>query len=201
MCVPPKSQENCVTEFKSVHIEVQKHRKQRKWNNWGKRLKHQICKEEKKELWFLIHQSSLLLLTLISQITALHLFTFSLAIDINHNEAFQCLISSIMHRYYLGLFRHAESMLMAEHPVSDVLFSLYARRHLGKSQGRKMKVRGIANIHPRQLFMNIKEQLWMEAGSHHFLLIILKYWNALQLNGWIPSKVCDHHSFITIKFN
>lgn len=43
--------------------------------------------------------------------------------------------------------------------VSDVLFSLYARRHLGKSQGRKMKVRGIAYIHPRQLFMNIKEQL------------------------------------------
>lgn len=64
-----------------------------------------------------------------------------------------------MHRHYLGLFRHAKSMLMAEHPVSDVSFSLYARRHLGKSQGRKMKVRGIANIHPRQLFMNIKEQL------------------------------------------
>lgn len=92
-------------------------------------------------------------------------------------------------------------MLMAEHPVSDVLFSLYARRHLGKSQGRKMKVRGIANIHPRQLFMNIKEQLWMEAGSHHFLLIILKYSNTLQLNGGIPSKVRGYDSFVTIKFS
>lgn len=67
--------------------------------------------------------------------------------------------SSIMHRHYLGLFRHAKSMLMAEHPASDVLFTLYARRHSGKSQGRKMKVRGITNIHPRHLFMNIKEQL------------------------------------------
>lgn len=138
---------------------------------------------------------------LLDNITALHLFIIFLTIDINHNEVFQCLISSIMHRHYPGLFRHAESMLMAEHPVSDVLFSLYARRHLGKSQGRKMKVRGIANIHPRQLFMNIKEQLWMEAGSHHFLLIILKYWNTLQLNGFIPPKVCDYHSFATIKFN
>lgn len=92
-------------------------------------------------------------------------------------------------------------MLMTEHPVLDVLFSLYARRHSGKSQGRKMKVRGIANIHPRQLFMNIKEQLWMEAGSHHFLLIILKYGDTLQLNGCIPSKVCDYHSVVTMKFN
>lgn len=106
-----------------------------------------------------------------------------------------------MHRHYRGLFSHAESMLMAEHPVSDVLFSLYARRHLGKSWGRKMKVRGISNIHPRQLFMNIKEQLWMEAGSHHFILISLKHWNTLQLNGFIPSKVCGRHSVATIKFN
>lgn len=117
-------------------------------------------------------------------------------------SVFQCLISSSnMHRHYLGLFRHAKPMLMAEHPVSDVLFSLYARRHLGKSQGRKMKVRGIANIHPRQLFMNIKEQLWMEAGSHHFLLIISKHWNTLQLNGFIPCKVCDYHLLAAIKFN
>lgn len=68
------------------------------------------------------------------------------------------------------------------------MYYLHARRHSGKSRGRKMKVRGIANIHPRQLFMNIKEQLWMEAGSHHFLLIIFKHWNTLQLNGFIPSK-------------
>lgn len=50
-------------------------------------------------------------------------------------------------------------MLMAGHPVSRVLFSPYARRHLGKRWGSEMKVRGIANIHSRQLFMNIKEQL------------------------------------------
>lgn len=32
-----------------------------------------------------------------------------------------------------------------------------------------MKVGGIANIHPRQLFMNIKEQLWKVAGSFYLL--------------------------------
>lgn len=118
------------------------------------------------------------------------LFTI-FTIDINHNEVFRCLISSLyIQRHYLGLFRHAKSMLMAGHPVSRVLFSLYARRHLGKSQGREMKVRGIANIHTRQLFMNIKEQLWMVAGSHHFLLIISKPWNTLQLYGFILCKVC-----------
>ena len=124
-------------------------------------MKPQISKEKKGGFRLSFNKSALLLVgfTLISQLTALF-FTIFLTIDINHNKVFQCLISSsIMHRHYLGLFRHAKSMLMAEHPVSDVLFSLYARRHLGKSQGRKMKVRGIANIHPRQLFMNIKEQL------------------------------------------
>lgn len=176
----------------------------RKWNKWGERLKHQISKEDKKgHSGFSFNKWTLLSVgfTFISQLTAL-LFTIFLTIDINHNKVFQCLISSsIMHRHYLGLFRHAKSMLMAEHPLSDVLFSLYARRHLGKSQGRKMKVRGIANIHPRQLFMNIKEQLWMEAGSHHFLLIMLKHWNTLQLNGFIPSKVSDYPSLAAINFN
>lgn len=53
------------------------------------------------------------------QATILSLLTVFLSIDRNHNEVFECLInSSIMHRHYLGLFRHAESMLMAEHPVS-----------------------------------------------------------------------------------
>lgn len=64
-----------------------------------------------------------------------------------------------MHRCYLGLFRQVKSILMTRRPVYDVFLSLCAGKHLGKSQGRKMKVRGIANIHLRQLFMNIKEQL------------------------------------------
>lgn len=158
-----------------------------------KKLKHQIF-----QIWFLIQQD-ISAVCLISQLTALFLSTI-FTFDINHNEIFQCLISSLyMQRHYLGLFRHAKSMLMAGHPVCDALFILYARRHLGKSQGRKMKVRGIANIHPRQLFMNIKEQLWMAAGSHHFLLIISKHWNTLQLNGFIPRKVCDYHSPAAIK--
>lgn len=176
----------------------------RKWNKWGERLKHQIFNERKKRdlVSHSTSNSCCQCCILISQLTALILFSIFFTIDINQNKVFQCLISSsIMHRHYLGLFRHAKSMLMAEHPVSDVLFSLYVRRHLGKSQGRKMKVRGIANIHPRQLFMNIKEQLWMEAGSHHFLLIILKHWNTLQLNAFIPSKVCDYHSLAAINFN
>lgn len=101
--------------------------------------------------------------------------------------------------HYLGLFRHAKSMLMAEHPVSCVLFSPYARRHMGKRRGREMKVRGIANIHSRQLFMNIKEQLWMVAGSHHFLLIILKLWNTLQLCGFTLRKVCHRRSLAARK--
>lgn len=170
--------------------------KERKWNKWAERLQHEICREGKKKLNFSFNKSSLL------SFPPFSLFTISLTIDINHNEVFQCLISSsIMHGHYLGLFRHAKSMLTAAHPASDVLFSLYARRHLGMSQGRKMKVRGIANIHPRQLFMNIKEQLWTEAGSHHFLLIILKHWNTLQLNGSAASKVCGYHSLAAIKFN
>lgn len=134
----------------------------------SKKLKHQIF-----QIWFLIQQD-ISAVCLISQLTALFLSTV-FTIGINHNEIFRCLISSLyMRRHYLGLFRHAKSMLMAGHPVCDALFSLYARRHLGKSQGRKMKVRGIANIHPRQLFMNIKEQLWMAAGSHHFFTHYLK---------------------------
>lgn len=102
----------------------------------------------------------------------------------------RCLLL-FMHRHYLGLFRHAKSMLMAEHSIIDVFWGLYARRHLSKSQGREMKVGGIANIHPRQLFMNIKEQLWKVAGSHHFLLIISKHWNTLRLNDFVLRKVCD----------
>lgn len=68
---------------------------------------------------------------------------------------------------------------------------------LGEQPGEEDE--SIASIHPRQLFMNIKEQLRMEAGSHHFLLIISKHWNTLQLNGFIPSKVCV--SLATIKFD
>lgn len=56
-------------------------------------------------------------------------------------------------------------MLMAENPITDVFLGLQAGRHLSKNQGGKMKVGGITNIHPRQLFMNIKEQLWKVAGS------------------------------------
>lgn len=102
----------------------------------------------------------------------------------------RCLLL-FMHRHYLGLFRHAKSMLMAEHSIIDVFWGLYARRHLSKSQGREMKVGGIANIHLRQLFMNIKEQLWKVAGSHHFLLIISKHWNTLRLNDFVLRKVRD----------
>lgn len=154
--------------------------------------------EERKTLGFIssFNKSSPTSLILISPLKAATLFT----IDINHNEVFQCLIrSSSMHGHYLGLFRDAKSMLMAEHPVSDVLFSQNARRHLGKSQGRKMKVRGIANIHRRQLFMNIKAQLWKEAGSSSFSLIMSQHWNTLQLNGLVRCKVW--HSVAAVKFN
>lgn len=90
-------------------------------------------------------------------------------------------------------------MLMAGHPVSRVLFSSYARRHLGKRWGSEMKVRGIANIHSRQLFMNIKEQLLTVAGSHHFLLIIPKPWNTLQLCGFTLVKFCHRCALAACK--
>lgn len=151
--MPPIRKENCHRVCESAYLSFKKKKKK-----WGEKLKHQIFQISTS------HHGC------ISHFPAKAPLLFSIfTIDINHNEVFQCLISSLyMHRHYLGLFRRAKSMLMAGCPVSDVLFSLYARRHLGKSQGRKMKVRGIANIHPRQLFMNIKEQLWMVAGSHHF---------------------------------
>lgn len=78
-----------------------------------------------------------------------------------------------MHGHYFDLFRHAKSMLMGENPIIDAFWGLYAGRHLGRNQGRKMKVGGITNIHPRQLFMNIKEQLWKVAGSPRFYSLSL----------------------------
>lgn len=75
-------------------------------------------------------------------------------------------------------------------------------RHLGKSLGRKMKVRGVADIHPRQLFMNIKDQLWMAARSRFFLSsIILKHWNTLQWNSFLPSKVFHHLAQPAVAFH
>lgn len=41
----------------------------------------------------------------------------------------------------------------------DLLLERYAGRHLRKCHGGEMKVSAIANIHHRQLFMNIKEHL------------------------------------------
>lgn len=106
-----------------------------------------------------------------------------------------------MHRHYLGLFRRAKSMLMAGCPVSDVLFSLYARRHLGKSQGRKMKVRGIANIQPQTVVHEYQRTALNGGRFSSFLLIISKHGNTLQLNGFICRKVCDYHSLAAIKLN
>lgn len=97
----------------------------------------------------------------------------------------------------LGIFRHAAPCLLWLSNMSQMCCSGFIK---GDTWGRArrgggMKGRGIANIHPRQLFMNIKEHLWMspqwmKAGSHHLLPVNVNRTNKSRLGYIIMNMFC-----------
>lgn len=104
-------------------------------------------------------------------------------LNLSQNEVLNCLMSSsVLQQYYVDLFRWAEPMyILRARPQMR-----YHRETLGEEPGEEDESgRGISNIHLRQLFMNIKAQLWAQAGSHHFLFSLSSSMKTSKLNAFI----------------